>query len=447
MLIVLLSSCGGSSGDADGRIGDDDPNPFDPDLNSSCDVAYQNQWLYNNMLDYYLFYDQVPVVTPQDYASPEELLRAIRFQERDPFSHVTAAAESELQFAQGREFGLGYRWRFDDLGNARIAQTVAESPFGQAGISRGDIIRGVDGLAWDDPALDEGFIERVFGTPEAPATATWQIEDRATGDVVELQITAAEYAINTVEAATAYTHPFHTGKVGYFVFNRFLSTSERELQDLFTSFNDAGVTDLVVDLRYNGGGRVYIAEILASMIGGETLGGKLLYSYQYNDKYQENNYDLRLLPGYGDLSLSRVVFLTQRSTASASEIVISGLAPHMEVINIGSVTSGKPYVQRGRDRCDLRLNAVEAEGINAAGVSVFGGVPATCFAADDITSDFGIDEDGFPEGMLAAALNYLTLGSCEVPVTAKGSAREMDQAAAIDQSSRQGFSAIGGAIR
>ncbi len=432
--LLTLSACGGGSGDSG----------FDPDSSDSCEVEYQNQWVYNNMGDYYLFYDQVPVVNPQSYESPEDLLKDIRFEERDPFSFLTDANASSLQFDEGREFGLGYRWGRDDDENARILQVVEASPFGLAGIERGDIIVAVDGLDWQDEALAEIFDERIVGTVEAPGSAIWRIEKRDSGELVDLRITSTEYAINSVDAVSEFTHTDYDGTIGYFVFNRFLETSEAELLDTFQRFSDSGISDLIVDLRYNRGGRVYIAEILASLIAGDSRAGSLLYNYRFNDKYQENNYDIYLRPDLGDLNLSRVVFLTRSATASSSEIVTLGLQPHMEVITVGSLTAGKPYVQRGRDRCGRRLNAIEAEGFNAAGVSVFGGMPASCQAEDDRIHDFGLN-DGTIEGMLKSGLDYLIQGRCDTSIAAKSSM--LSGKVAVESNERQGFTIFDGAVR
>lgn len=434
--LLSLGACGGGGGS-----GDDD---FDPVLSDSCEVEYQNQWVYNSMRDYYLFYDQVPVVNPQSYGSPEDLLNAIRFEERDPFSFLTNAEASNLAFEEGREFGLGYRWGFDDEDNARIVQVVEASPFGLAGIERGDIIIAVDGLDWQDSALGELFDERVVGTANAPGSAVWRIQKRDSEERVDILITAMEYAINTVESVAVYTRDFYPGKIGYFVFNRFLETSESELRQTFQRFDDSEVTDIIVDLRYNRGGRVFVAEILASLIAGESRAGGLLYSYRFNDKYQDKNYDLILQSDVGDLELPRIVFITGSSTASSSEIVTLGLSPHMEVITIGSVTAGKPYIQTGRDRCGRKLNAIEAEGFNADGVSVFGGMPATCLVEDDRTHDFGLNDGEF-EGMLSASLEYVTQGVCVTTVAAKRSQSSTRDTA--DPSDRQGFNVMGGSFR
>ena len=454
-LSLILSACGGGSGDtqAPGEPQDDAPQttPIDPDATASCEIDVQNQWVYNNMLDYYLFYDQVPVVNPQAYASSEELLRAIRFEERDPFSFITDAGVASLAFDEGREFGLGYKWGRDDNGAARLTRVDTDSPFGRAGLERSDTIININGIAWNDYP-GENFRADIFGTPEAPATSVWTIQKRDSGEIVDVEITATEYAINTVLHSEVYNVPNYSGAVGYVAFSRFLETSTGELQTVFQNFDRENITDLVLDLRYNSGGRVSVARYLSSIIAGDSRAGELLYQYVYNDKYTADNYSLLLDTINGDLGLTRLVVLTRSGTASASEIVIAGLQPHMEVITMGSTTSGKPYVQSGRNRCGRRLNAIEAEGFNSAGVSVFGGIAPTCYAKDDRTLGFGLDANtGAVEGMLSTALDYVAAGTCLTgppsTVIAANSEQARSKAGLIDSDEKQGVLETGGAFR
>lgn len=442
---LILSACGGG-GSSDTPPANDDPN--DPSVSTSCDTAVQNQWVYNNMLDYYLFYDQVPQVNPQAYSTPEELLRAIRFTERDPYSFLTDASAASLQFEAGREFGLGYRWANDDDGAVRLTRVVADSPFGRAGLERGDIIISLNGIPWNDFPFED-FFENVFGSAESPVTSTWQLEKSDTGEILDVEITTTEYAINTVLHKELFINPSYSGTIGYVAFSRFLETSRTELQTVFQEFNDENITDLVLDLRYNGGGLISIAEYLASLIAGNSRADQLLYKYDFNDKYTDYNFALQLQNDVGDLGLSRLIVLTKGNTASASEIVLSGLQPLMEVVTMGSTTSGKPYIQSGRDRCDQQLNAIEAEGFNAAGVSVFGGVPAACYAKDDITLDFGINYDtGDIEGMLDSALDYIVFGTCLTePFLAAHARSKLGDGQAGDALEKQGIVEMGGAIR
>lgn len=456
LISFLLSACGGGGSSDSSTPTDDDPlasSAFDPATNDSCETNVQNQWVYNNMRDYYLFYDQVPQVNPQAYASPEDLLRAIRFEERDPFSFLTDSNRSTLQFDEGREFGLGYRWGYDEDDNPRLTRVVDDSPFGRAGLERGDIIININGIPWNLYSAEQ-FQNNVFGSPDAPVTSSWQLQKRDTGEIVTVSITTSEYSINTVLHQQYFINQSYNGKIGYVAFSRFLKTSETELQSAFADFNANNITDLVLDLRYNSGGYISVAQYLASLVAGNSRANQTLYNYRFNDKYTSNNFSLELMNNIGELGLSRVIILTRGGTASASEIVIAGLQPHMEVVTIGTTTSGKPYIQTGRNRCGRQLNAIEAEGFNTAGVSVFGGIPAACYAADDRTSNFGIDsETGRIEGMLESALDYIVFGTCDSgPPPAKLASQSARSNTGFfenlaEPQDKQGLIESGGAIR
>ncbi|MFK7859040.1 MAG: S41 family peptidase [Granulosicoccus sp.] len=474
--IVVLSACGGSSGTGaapdsgepgnptdpiqTGNGGTPDPTVTDPGVPDNdegtdlvgdtsdptqCNAATQKQWAYESMQDFYLFYDQVPVVDPQSFDSADDVVRNVRFQERDDFSRVDDAEVSSLAFDEGREFGLGFRWGPDNEGMPRILLTISESPFGLAGIERGDIILTADGLDWADPVLRDTFFERLIGTPEEPATASWRFQKRDTGEIVEVDITATEFRINTVLSAAIYSGGALPGNVGYLAFNQFLNPSSFELNGVFTQFREQSISELVLDLRYNGGGRVSIARELASLIAGDSNAGETIYNYRFNDKYTEENFTLTLQSDVGDLGLSRLIVLTTGNSASASEIVIAGLQPHMEVVTIGTRTTGKPYIQYAYDRCGERLAVIEAEGFNANNVSVFGGIPATCFAVDDRTQNFGLNDGEF-EGFLRAGIDFIENGTCAVaPMLATDTLRQR-AVTKVDIDDRQGMSFRGGSL-
>ena len=397
------------------------------------------------MQDFYLFYDQVPVVEPADFASASDLVRAVRFEERDQFSHVSETGASTLEFDEGREFGLGYNWGPFGDGTARIVRVVEDGPFGRLGIERGDIIAEIDGRPATEVLTDDSAFERVYGTPEAPGEALWSFRDRDTDEPFEHRITATEYAIDTVRHLNWYTSDQYDGRIGYFALTRFLGTSPAEIGQAFDVFRDEGITDLVLDLRYNGGGRISVAQELASLIVGDAQADAVLQRYQYNDKYAESsNFDLNVVGGIGGLGLRSLVVLTFPNTASASELVINGLQPLMDVTVIGvAPTAGKPYIQAGRDRCGERLNAIEAEAVNSVGVSVFGGITPDCFAADNWNEAYGINEATDQiENMLLAGLNRVALGTCE-PFEGPPAKRAGPP---LEPSSGQGSRARGGAI-
>ena len=427
LLCAFLASCGSgggggstgvfeqeglvitSAGDTDGLISDTQMD--------ECGVPQLNAWVDASMRDYYLFYDQVPQVDLADFDSPEQLIRTLRVQPFDNFSNVTDTTSSVAFFDEGVGFGVGFFWRRDEDGEARIIFAQEDAPSARAGMRRSDIIVAVAGIPWGE--LDAFTFEQVTGTREAPLEARWDMISGETGEAYSVNVTSAEYNLNTVLHTEMLTHPNYAGLIGYLAFSSFIETSEGELQNAFAEFQEAGVSDLILDLRYNGGGRTRIARMLAALIASPATDNQLLIDYQYNDNYQNQNFARFFEAEENGLGLSRVIVLTTNSTASSSEIVINSLKPYIEVVTVGGTTVGKPYISSGRDFCEKRINALEAEGFNASGVSVFGGIAADCHAVDDLTRDFGLESGGI-EGMLESGADYIVFGSCDTaPVLAK----------------------------
>jgi C-terminal processing protease CtpA/Prc len=135
-------------------------------------------------------------------------------------------------------------------------------------------------------------------------------------------------------------------------------------------------------------------------------------TYRHNDKQSARNETLRFDDATIDLRLSRLFVITTRSSASASELVINSLRPHLPVIVIGDATYGKPVGQYGFNFCDKVLAPVSFSLVNAEGNGdFFDGIPPDCTAADDVEHDLGSAD----EGSLAEALHFIRTGSCSVP--------------------------------
>ncbi len=379
------------------------------DSGFDCSVEALNQWVDNNMRDFYLFADQVPIVNLADYNSPESLILDLRVLPFDNFSSVTDTARSVQLFDAGINFGIGFRWRFDQNTMPRILDVQKNAPAADAGLQRGDIIVAVEDAPWQQ--VDSRLFEEFFGTADDPREATMTLIRATTGESYSVAVTPAEYTINTVLHTEILEPPGYAGRIGYLAFSSFLESSEAELRDAFQLFNEADVTDLVVDLRYNGGGRVRIARLLAAQIASPSTDGELLIQYRFNDRYSSRNFGQLFSNQPDGLNMSRVTFLTSGGTASSSEIVINGLMPYVDVSLIGSRTTGKPFISSGRDLCGKRINAMEAEGFNANDVSVFGGIAADCFAEDDFSRPFGTSTAG-TEGMLQSAVDFIVDGTC-----------------------------------
>jgi hypothetical protein len=249
-------------------------------------------------------------------------------------------------------------------------------------------------------------------------------------------LTSANVTSTPVQGVT--TIPTPTGPVGYMLFNDHLATAERLLVDAVAQLVAAGATDLVIDMRYNGGGFLDVASELAYMIAGPAVtAGKTFEKLTFNDKspdrnpvtgaaltptpFQSRTLGFSLAPGQAlpTLALPRVFILTGGSTCSASESVINSLrGVDVQVIQIGATTCGKPYGFYPQDNCGTTFFAIEFKGANAKGFGDYadgftpGGAgdasPPGCLVGDD----FGHALGDPAEARLAAALQFRASGTC-----------------------------------
>jgi carboxyl-terminal processing protease len=220
-------------------------------------------------------------------------------------------------------------------------------------------------------------------------------------------------------------------KVGYMAFNDHIRPAEGQLRDAFAQFAQEGVNDLVLDLRYNGGGFLYIASQVSYMIAGNArTSGRVFEKLQFNNKRTADNNDpdnstpfYNTTSGFAgsgtsgnaalpQLSLSRLFILAGPGSCSASESIINGLRGiDVQVVLIGNTTCGKPFGFTAKDNCGVSYFPIEFQGINAKGFGDYSdGFTATCSVADDLSRELGDPS----ERMLAAALSYRSGGSCPV---------------------------------
>jgi hypothetical protein len=212
--------------------------------------------------------------------------------------------------------------------------------------------------------------------------------------------------------------------VGYFVFESFVSTEssaggstyvKNELDQMFSSFESQGVSEVIVDLRYNGGGAVITAEYLSNMLVPLAANKKLMYSYAINKEMEADGWkDFFFTPVNFDktnsLNLNRIYFLvTAGSTASASELLINNLSPFIETKLIGEKhTYGKPVGFFPWEILKTDLYAVSFKTTNNLGYGdYFEGMPVDLNVGDDVSKNWGNTEDG----MLKQALYYAENGA------------------------------------
>jgi hypothetical protein len=199
-------------------------------------------------------------------------------------------------------------------------------------------------------------------------------------------------------------------------------------------FRQASIDDLILDLRYNSGGFLHIAQQLGSMVGGQNLQNQVFTSLLHNDKLSRDNFNYfftrsdrkgTLLPL---LSLKRVFVLTSNQTCSASEAIINALSPFIEVIRVGGTTCGKPYAFKQTNNCATAYFAIRTQGVNSLGQSVpTAGYAPHCAAYDNLNYSLG----DVREAMLDTALHYQQMGVC--PLSSLTQSTKMVKSGAVKE--------------
>jgi carboxyl-terminal processing protease len=379
-------------------------------------AAMSRDTLYEIMNSWYYWNDIMPVVNKDDYADPYLLMDAMRYKPLDRWSFV-ADYDQFVAEMQGSFVGHGFRIGLDDANNARISLIYSESPLYEKGVRRGWIVKKINDtdVAPILISQDASAYNNLIGPAEAGVTNKFLFQTPEGKDSV-ITSTKASFTLNSV----LLTDTLHlsTGITGHIVFDSFISPSEGELATAFAYLAANGVQDLILDLRYNGGGYLYIAQELASYIAGNANHGSDFIKLIYNSFHQDQNVTFPLLTTASPLSLSRIVVITTRETASASECVMNGLLPYMSVISIGDTTNGKPVGMNGGDIGKKYFIApVTFKDVNKNDEGdFFGGIAPAALVSDDITHNF--NDRG--ELCLKAAISYLENGSVS---TGKGYAQ------------------------
>lgn len=405
VLVLNLAACGSSSGD--GLSG--------PTAGSgACSVDGQKQFVLDQLYTWYLWNDQLPSdLNIANYATPEELVTTVTEtygpqdgsgNPVDRFSRVVDAQADAEFFGEGKYEGFGFSQREVAPNDIQLTGVFAGSPADVAGLARGQRIVSLDGRSIAEVQAAEGT-SVVF----AQDTVLFGMQrlDNSTFSV------SIDRAVVTIPPVPQWRVIDIGGgvNVGYMEFTTFVSTAEPEFENAFQAFRTANVADLIIDLRYNGGGLVSTAESLGDYLGGSVASNLIFSSTEYNPDRSSNNSIRRFSTLANSLGLSRLLVIASRGTASASELVTNGMIPHVDVVIVGDNTFGKPVGQIGLEFCDKLLRPTAFKIANADGDGdYFDGLPVDCPATDDLSIPVGDSQD---PNMLAA-INYINTGACPV---------------------------------
>lgn len=372
---------------------------------TNCSTTGQNTFVRDTLRDIYLWYQHLPNANPSRYSSPEAFLEAVRYKPLDThFSYITTRAANDAFYSDSQFIGYGLSTTTSDT-EMRVLQVFDDSPATEAGLARGDRILEINGRTVAS-LISSGQIGNAFGASEIGVESRVRFA-RRNGEELTRTLTKRLVTIPTVSLTRVFE--VDGRKVGYLFFRNFVRPSYQALDDAFAALREAGVEDLVLDLRYNGGGLVDVAVHLSSLIGGAVTRGNVFAEFRHNDRNTRYNETLRFEDTEQTLNLSRLFVIATQSSASASELVINSLRPFIPVTVVGDRTYGKPVGQYGMNFCDKVLAPVAFSLVNANGEGdYFNGIAADCTAPDDIEHDLGTAD----EGSLSEALHVIRTGSC-----------------------------------
>jgi carboxyl-terminal processing protease len=454
------------------RTGTDPYNNNQPYPDRQGSTLDENFWLRSWTHQLYLWYDEVQDVNPAAYTTADyfQLMKTTQTTAsgapKDRFHFTYPSATWEQLSQAGVEVGYGLQWEINNSANpptVTIAYLQPASSLPAATVSanlvRGEAVLAVDGVYLGSASTQTSvnLINAGLNPASAGEQHTFVVQDPGASASRTVTLQAAAVTSTPVLIEKTLTGP--TGAtVGYILYNDQVETAESELINAINDLKSKGVTDLVLDLRYDGGGLLDLASELGYMIGGNQTAGQTFEMQQFNNQYPTTNpvtgqaitptlfhtttqgFSTTAGQALPTLNLTRVAVITGQDTCSASESIINSLqGVGITVYQIGSKTCGKPYGFYPQDNCGTTYFSIEFQGVNAKGFGDYGDgfSPANTTPAAGVSvpgcsvaDDFGHALGDPTESRLATALAYLAnpqAATCPSPPTGNAAPATLTQ--------------------
>lgn len=437
-IAALLASCGGGGGSSGGgATGVMPPPAAPPPASTACSLRSRQDFALSALNTNYLFPETLPANTdPTPFANVSDYLDFLtataRMQRRDRFfTFITSIAEENAFNTSGATAGFGIRLMNDATTRRTfIIEAFEGAPALAAGIDRGTEILAIGTnqtslRSVSDIIAAEGTagVSNALGPSTAGLTRTLRIAD-AQG-TRELTVTKTDFSLSPVSSRYGSRIIDDNGRrIGYLNLRTFISSADPQLRTAFDQFRAAGISQFIIDFRYNGGGLISTANLLGDLLGGNRSSSEVFSTTTFRPERSASNSTKRFNPQPQSVSPVKIAFITTGASASASELIINSFAPYLraDLALIGGNTFGKPVGQIAVDlaACDDRLRVVAFSTRNAIGFDdYFNGLAAsvgtTCQAADDPSRPLGDAQ----EASVRTALDFLAGRSC-TPISPSG---------------------------
>ncbi len=403
-----------------------------------CSLTARKSWAFDQIDQYYLFPDKLARGTdPAAFPTVQGYIDALVAPSVAPsglpgagplqyagLTYITSIAQEEELINSGASAGFGVRFALDGTGRLFVLEAFESGPAFPQGIDRGTEILAIEGQTVTQLSVDQ--INALLGPPDPGYSVDFRIR-QPNGVITNVTVTKTEFALDPVSDRYGLKIIQDGGtKVAYINLRTFIvANAADQLREAFATLKAQGITRVILDFRYNGGGLVSVAETLGNLLAADKV-GKVFSNTEFRESLSQFNESTNFAAEPNAIAAMRIAFIGTGSTASASELTANAFIPYLgdNVALIGSNTFGKPVGQIALDRteCDDRLRTVAFRTTNANGqgdyytglASVF---PVTCRAPDDYLHPLGDPA----EASTATALDFLAGRSC-TPI-AGGTAR------------------------
>jgi C-terminal processing protease CtpA/Prc len=471
--LAMVSSCGGGGGgSASGTGGTPTPTPSPTPTATptptaaGCTLRERQDWAFAQLKEWYLFPDTLPAsLDPAPYTSVEDYIDALtataRAQHKDRyFTYLTSIAEEDAYYNSGSSAGLGIRLGLTSSNRLFVTEAFEGGAALATGIDRGTEIVAIGTSSSNLRTVSDimttsgsaGLIE-ALGPDTAGTTRVLRITS-LTGTTSIVTVTKTAFALDPVSSRYGAKIISDGGQqFGYINLRTFINPAEQPLKDAFLRFRTNGVTNIIIDLRYNGGGLVSVADLMGDLMGANRAPTDVWEYMTFRPEKSAYNSNHTFTPMSQSIAPTKIAFIGGGGTASASELVINGMVPylHANAALIGSNTYGKPVGQIALDKtaCDDRFRVIAFAIQNAAhngayydGLASF--MEASCQASDDISYQLGDPN----EQSTRRALDYLEGKSCTAcsqgpAIGDRTSARTADARSTVDAAARSAGAVLG----
>ncbi|HEX8512811.1 MAG TPA: S41 family peptidase [Allosphingosinicella sp.] len=438
--VALLSSCGGGGGGGGSGANPSPPvagpapapPPPPPPAAIACSLRDRQDWAAAQLNEWYLFPELLAAgLNPDSFTTVKDYIDALvapaRAQNKDRFfTRISSMTDGDEFLGSGSSIGFGFLLSTDAAaGRAFVSESYEGAPALAANIDRGTEILAIGASASELKTVSsiiaaEGAegVSAAFGAATVGLSRLLRVRD-PNGTTRDVTLSKAAYTVDPVSNRYGALILNDNGKsVGYLNFRTFIGApAEAGLRGAFAQFRAQGITEVIVDLRYNGGGLTSTAALLSNLLQGNRSTSDVMSHVTFRASKSGNNSTTYFAPQPQSISATRIAFIATGSSRSASEAVMNVALPYLgaNAALIGSDTAGKPVGQKFLDRpaCDDRLIAVAFATRNANQQGdYYDGLASkfqsTCSAPDDIQRALGDPQ----EASIRAALDFLAGRPC-----------------------------------